>query len=319
MRLYVIKNNTLKPQYISEGQVQTKNMASATWIDMCDPSGTEKKSLQRLLLTQFPESTAIQEIEASARFFTDKSGIHIYSLFLEKKERCLQNVSVAFILQPSRLISIRHGKGIADFRLLRLRIRNKMVQSKTPHDLLVTIFDYKVENLADAIEDIYSELEKVSHQILSSKYHDHEQDLEQLASLEDENGKIRLCLMDTQRALTFLRRQLHDKPDLQGAINDIMHDIETLLPHTTFLFDKINFLMDASLGFINLEQNKIIKTFSIAAVVFMPPTVIASIYGMNFEHIPELKFIWGYPGALVLMILSGIAPYWIFKAKGWLK
>jgi magnesium transporter len=105
---------------------------------------------------------------------------------------------------------------------------------------------------------------------------------------------------------------------LHEITHDIMRDMNILLSHTTFLFDKINFLMDAAMGFINIEQNKIIKTFSIAAVVFMPPTLIASIYGMNFKHIPELKWLWGYPGSLAIMVLSGIAPYWLFKRKGWL-
>ncbi len=97
-----------------------------------------------------------------------------------------------------------------------------------------------------------------------------------------------------------------------------MRDVDTLMSHTTFLFDKINFLMDSTQGFINIAQNKIIKIFSIAAVVFLPPTLVASIYGMNFQYMPELNLQMGYPGALALMLLAGIAPYWIFKRKGWL-
>lgn len=97
-----------------------------------------------------------------------------------------------------------------------------------------------------------------------------------------------------------------------------MRDVETLMSHTTFLFDKINFLMDSTQGFINIAQNKIIKIFSIAAVVFLPPTLVASIYGMNFQYMPELNLQLGYPGALGLMLLAGISPYWFFKRKGWL-
>jgi magnesium transporter len=115
-----------------------------------------------------------------------------------------------------------------------------------------------------------------------------------------------------------LLRHLRNQPDAAETLREIMRDVETLMSHTTFLFDKINFLMDSTQGFINIEQNQIIKIFSIAAVVFLPPTLVASIYGMNFELMPELKWLLGYPWALGLMTVAGIAPYWFFKRKGWL-
>jgi magnesium transporter len=101
-------------------------------------------------------------------------------------------------------------------------------------------------------------------------------------------------------------------------VRELLRDIDSLLPHNSFLFEKVNFLMDAAQGFINIEQNQIIKIFSIAAVVFLPPTLVASIYGMNFDHLPELHWLAGYPWALALMVVSAIAPYWYFKRKGWL-
>ncbi|WP_345544432.1 CorA family divalent cation transporter, partial [Streptomyces chitinivorans] len=131
-------------------------------------------------------------------------------------------------------------------------------------------------------------------------------------------GKTRLCLMDTQRNISFLLRHLSKEGELRETLREINRDIETLMSHTTFLFDKINFLMDSTQGFINIGQNQIIKIFSIAAVVFLPPTLVASIYGMNFVHMPELQWQFAYPGAIGLMILAGIAPYWYFKRKGWL-
>ena len=124
--------------------------------------------------------------------------------------------------------------------------------------------------------------------------------------------------MDTQRSVSFLLRHLRGLTELQESCRDIKRDVDTLMTHTMFLFDKINFLMDSTQGFINIEQNQIIKIFSIAAVVFLPPTLVASIYGMNFNFMPELKWLAGYPWALGLMVLSGIAPYWYFKKKGWL-
>ncbi len=142
--------------------------------------------------------------------------------------------------------------------------------------------------------------------------------LSQIAAYEDTNGKSRLSLMDTQRALSFLLRNVKLSAEQVENTREISRDVESLLPHTAFLFDKINFLMDAMMGSVNIEQNQIIKIFSIAAVVFLPPTLVASIYGMNFRFMPELHWLLGYPAAIVLMILSALAPYWFFKRKGWL-
>jgi magnesium transporter len=199
-----------------------------------------------------------------------------------------------------------------------MRARRGQVESHTAQELLVTLFEQKVENLADLLEDIHRKLEGVGYLVLEDKDSELEDAIGQLAKLEDSNGKIRLCLMDTQRSISFLQRHLRDQPSLQETCREIMRDLDTLLSHTAFLFDKINFLMDSTQGFINIEQNQTIKIFSIAAVVFMPPTMIASIYGMNFQFLPELQWQFGYPSALALMILSGLTPYWYFKRKGWL-
>ena len=241
----------------------------------------------------------------------------MHALFLAQTEGRPCTVSVAFILQKNRLITIREGD-LADFRLLRLRARRGQVESHSPAELLVTLFDQKVENHADGIEDLHRELEDVSHLVLEDEHADLEEAIDELARIEDANGKIRLCLMDTQRHIFFLLRHFRGSPELSETLREITRDIETLMSHTAFLFDKINFLMDSTQGFINIEQSQIIKTFSIAAVVFLPPTVIASIYGMNFNVMPELTWKLGYPFAILLMVLSGIAPYWFFKRKGWL-
>ncbi|PKM09846.1 MAG: magnesium and cobalt transport protein CorA [Gammaproteobacteria bacterium HGW-Gammaproteobacteria-3] len=317
LRLCTINNRILTPQYLPK-VIRKQLITEAKWVDAYEPEHEERELLQTFLRTELPDSTEVEEIEASARYFVDSFGIHIHSLFLGQKEGRSQTVSVAFILHADRLITLRKNLELADFRLLRMRARKKRIEVANPRELLLTIFEQKVENLADTIEDIFGRLGHVSYQVLEEEGADNEDSIDQLAKLEDTNGKIRLCLMDTQRSLAFLLRQMRGQPECQETIHDMMRDIDTLLSHTAFLFEKINFLMDAALGFINIEQNQIIKTFSIAAVVFMPPTLIASIYGMNFEYMPELKWLLGYPGALVLMVLSGIAPYWFFKRKGWL-
>jgi magnesium transporter len=140
-----------------------------------------------------------------------------------------------------------------------------------------------------------------------------------IAEQEDLNGQIRRNILDTQRAVSFLlRRKLLTSTQLEDA-QQILRDIESLNSHTAFLFGKINFLMDATVGFININQNNVIKIFSVAAVALLPPTLIASIYGMNFEFMPELKWMMGYPFALGLMVTSVLLPYLFFRRKGWLR
>jgi magnesium transporter len=292
-------------------------LPDADWIDAHEPDDDERKLLEGLLHTDLPESSEVEEIEASARCFVDQAGIHVHLLFLAQTEGRHNTVSVACILQKERLITIREGD-LADFRLLRMRARRGQVEAQTPHELLVTLLEQKVENHADTLEDLHRQLEKVSYLVLEDDSAELEEAITKLACLEDSNGKIRLCLMDTQRDISFLLRHLKALPDQADTLREIMRDVETLMSHTTFLFDKVNFLMDSTQGFINIEQNQIIKIFSIAAVVFLPPTLVASIYGMNFDYMPELKWLLGYPWAIGLMIASGIAPYWYFKRKGWL-
>jgi magnesium transporter len=140
-----------------------------------------------------------------------------------------------------------------------------------------------------------------------------------IARQEDLNGRIRRNVMDTRRAVSFMMRARMLNADQFEEARQILRDIESLDNHTAFLFDKINFLMDATVGFININQNKIIKIFSVASVALLPPTLIASIYGMNFQFMPELSLSWGYPYAMLLMLCSALVPMWYFRKRGWLK
>lgn len=316
LRLFSIENGLIKEMKVDPSEI-AQQLLQSDWIDAHEPDEQERALLELLLQTDVPESDEYDEIETSARCFVDQTGIHVHSLFLSQTEGRHVTVTVACILQPNHLITIREGD-LADFRLMRMRARRGQVECSSPQELLVTLFEQKVENHADILEDIHRQLEGVSHMVLEGEGADLEDAISKLARLEDSNGKIRLCLMDTQRDISFLLRHLRHQHDLPETLREVMRDIETLMSHTTFLFDKINFLMDSTQGFINIEQNQIIKIFSIAAVVFLPPTLVASIYGMNFDFMPELKMGLGYPWALFLMVVSGIAPYWYFKRKGWL-
>ena len=316
LRFFDFTNGKLVERKLTDGRFD-QAMLHTGWVDAQDTSDEERDRLEALLHTELPESDDVEEIESSARYFTDSSGIHVHSLFLTQSEGRMDTTTVAFILQAERLITVRECE-LADFRLLRMRARRGQVEVRTPRHLLLTMFEQKVENLADAIEDIHHELEIISHRVLEETETDLESAIDDLAALEDSNGKIRLCLMDTQRSISFLQRQLRESKGAQEIIPDVIRDIDTLMSHTTFLFDKINFLMSTTQGFINIEQNKIIKIFSIASVMFLPPTLVASLYRMNFEFMPELKFAFGYPMAIGLMILAGLIPLVYFKRKGWL-
>lgn len=203
---------------------------------------------------------------------------------------------------------------------MRKHLKTQHIKATTPLEVIIALFDAKVEYLADTLEEVYEDLEEVSQNALSEQYKDVDEQLRTITLQEDLNGKVRLNLLDTQRSLRYLMRacshMLNDEQ--KDNIRDMLRDIESLTPHTGFLFEKINFLMESTMGYINLEQNNIIKIFSVAAVMFLPPTLIASIYGMNFKIMPELSIEFGYPIALGLMLLSALATFLFFKRKGWL-
>jgi magnesium transporter len=317
LRLFKLQGSTLREDLQADENTKVA-LANALWIDAREPSDEEREELNTFLRAELPESDDVEEIEFSARYFQDGAGIHVHSLFLAPGESGRHSTAtVAFILQDKRLITLRE-EDIADFRLLRMRTRAGQVQVASPSELLVTMFEQKVENLADALEDIHRKLEDVSRMVLEDNDAELEDAIDQLAKLEDSNGKIRLCLMDTQRSISFIQKHIRDSVELQETTREIKRDVDTLMSHTAFLFDKINFLMDSTQGFINIEQNQIIKIFSIAAMVFLPPTVVASMYGMNFKIIPFSDWPYGFELALAMMVLSAVLPYWYFKRKDWL-
>jgi magnesium transporter len=229
----------------------------------------------------------------------------------------LRSFNVSLNLRVDRLISVR-GEDLSLFRLLRQYLRQDRIHAAGPMELLLHLFALKVDYLSDSIEDVYKILEPASEQVFETENLD--ELLRMITRQEDSNGKIRLSLLDTQRTLRFLQRYQIDKlgKDNKRQIREMLSDIESLLPHTQFLFDKINFMLDATMSFTNLQQSKIIKIFSVAAVVFLPPTLIASIYGMNFNIMPELQQSWGYPMALGMMLASAFGTYYFFKRKDWL-
>lgn len=301
----------------AQGEITRESLASAMWLDLLDPDDDERNLVESLHSQPLPENEDVEEIEASARSYQDEAGLHVHSLFLHKVDERHRNSSVAFTLTDTQLITLRERE-IPAFRLMRMRARRLSGLASDPVSILLGMFEIKIDDLADTLEEVYTQLENTSNLVLEDNDSPIEDALDELARQEDTNGKVRLCLMDTQRALSFVLRRGKLSAEHAETARELLRDIDSLLPHNSFVFDKINFLMDAAQGFISIQQSKIIKIFSIAAVVFLPPTVIASIYGMNFDLMPELQWQLGYPWALGLMVLSGLAPYLFFKLKGWL-
>ena len=291
------------------------------WVDLDAPTPEEKGWIAQHFGLTIPQDAVDDDLEESARFYEEDNGeLHIRSDFLIDDDQQARNVRVAFILYKNVLFSV-HGEDLPVFRLLRLRARRIPALIEDAKDVLLKLYDADAEYSADALEGIYDSLEAVSARVLKENVNDQAagEALAAIAKEEDLNGRIRRNVMDTRRAVSFMMRSRLLNAEQFEEARQILRDIDSLDSHTTFLFDKINFLMDATVGFININQNKIIKIFSVASVALLPPTLIASIYGMNFQHMPELAQTWGYPFALALMAASAVVPMWYFRKRGWLK
>ncbi len=296
-----------------------ENLNNAIWIDLVDPSEQERTALEKSFSQKLAEDPDIEDLESSARFFEDKDGLHLNTFFYCLDEDDYADMeSVAFTIRDGRLFTLRERE-LPAFRLYRMRTRTTKLTDGNAYELLLDLLDTKVEQLADVIEDIYASLEKLGRVVLEGTQGEAlDEALSSLTEYEDASSKVRLCLMDTQRALSFLVRKTRLPGNQLEQAREILRDIESLQPHNESLFQKVNFLMQAAMGFINIEQNRIIKLFSVVSVMFLPPTLVASNYGMNFANMPELNFAYGYPLAIGLMVLAAVAPYWYFKHKGWL-
>ncbi|NBI13537.1 magnesium/cobalt transporter CorA [[Haemophilus] felis] len=297
----------------------SSDLNNAIWLDLLEPSADERELLQEGLGQNLASFLELEDIEASARFFEDEDGLHLHSFFYcEDEEDYADLASVAFTVRDGRLFTLR-DRELPAFRLYRMRSRNQRLVECNAYEVLLDLFETKIEQLADVIENIYADLEKLSRVILNGTQGEaFDEALATLTEQEDTSSKVRMCLMDTQRALSFLVRKTRLPTNQLEQAREILRDIESLQPHNESLFQKVNFLMQAAMGFINIEQNRIIKIFSVVSVIFLPPTLVASNYGMNFSNMPELGFQYGYPIALGLMALAAFAPYWYFKRKGWL-
>ena len=327
LNIFTLANGRLFQEEIES--LEELSQFQPIWVDLESPTVEEKRWVKQYYGLSIPEDAMDEDIEESARFYEEDNGdLHIRSDFLIADDDEPRTVRVAFILNQFNeqhkskgvLFSI-HDEDVPVFRLLRLRARRAPGLIEDAKEVLLKLFDADAEYSADTLEGIYDELEKVSNKVLSGDVTDAMAGavLGSIARHEDMNGRIRRNVMDTRRAVSFMMRSKMLNGEQFEEARQILRDIDSLDSHTAFLFDKINFLMDATVGFININQNKIIKIFSVASVALLPPTLIASIYGMNFKFMPELDWTGGYPFALALMVGSALVPMWYFRKRGWLK
>jgi magnesium transporter len=327
LNVFTLANGRLFQEEIESLEALTR--FKPIWVDLESPTPQERRWVKQHFGLSIPEDAMDDDIEESARFFEEDNGeLHVRSDFLIDDEQDPRAIRVAFILNQHNadlksqgvLFSI-HDEDVPVFRLLRMRARRMPGLIEDAKDVLLMLFDADAEYCADTLEDIYDDLEKVSRQVLAGNVTDDTagQVLSAIARHEDMSGRIRRNVMDTRRAVSFMMRSRMLNAEQFEDARQILRDLDSLDSHTAFLFDKINFLMDATVGFININQNKIIKLFSVASVALLPPTLIASLYGMNFQYMPELSQKWGYPFALGLMVLSAVVPMLYFRKRGWLK
>ncbi len=327
LNIFTLANGRLVQEEIES--LQELARFQPIWVDLESPTPEEKRWIKQHYGLSIPDDAMDEDIEESARFYEEYNGeLHIRSDFLIDDHEHPRGVRVAFILNlvndelksKGVLFSI-HDEDVPVFRLLRLRARRAPGLITDARQVLLKLFDGDAEYSADALEGIYDELEQAGKKVLSGNVTDAlaGEVLGAIARQEDLNGRIRRNVMDTRRAVSFMMRSKMLNAEQFEEARQILRDIESLDSHTAFLFDKINFLMDATVGFININQNKIIKIFSVASVALLPPTLIASVYGMNFKFMPELELEYGYAYAIALMVASAIVPMLYFRKRGWLK
>lgn len=284
------------------------------WIDLIQPSYDERIRTEELCDITLQSRKEIEEIEVSSRYFETSEIIVNNAHFLIPYENEFRREPVSFIIKNNILVSYRNAE-LRTFAEMYRRLEHNNRPMNAFH-IFLTIMEIRIDFDADLIETIVKEIASISSTLIQNKLS--EELLVQISKYQEDTMAIRENIVDKQRVLSSILKsdifpvEMHDKERI------MLKDIGSLLDYTAFSFQRLDYLQNTVLGFINLEQNKIIKIFTLATVVLMPPTLIASIYGMNFQYIPELKWKLGYPFALIIMLLSVSITFYFFKKKKWL-
>ena len=301
----------------------------ATWIDLEKPTHEEEKLVERCIGLNVPTQEEMAEIEPSSRLYEREPALYMTASVLSGVvDGHPTTTPISFVLVDNRLVTVRYATP-KPVRAFIEHIDREPELARDATTVLVRLLDAMIDRLADELEELGGEIERISAHIFHRKMEDRRIPADRLTALLTRIGrahsllaKIRYSAVSTARMLSFLlgTERFHEAAlkETRRHLASLVNDVTSLGEHADFLSDNLTFLLEASLGLISIEQNAAMKLFSWAALIFLPPTLIAGIYGMNFEHMPELKWLLGYPMALVLIIAAAVLPILYFKRRGWI-
>ena len=301
-------------------------LPSTLWIDLLDPAAAEEDAIEKTLKLDVPTRAEMREIEASNRFYQENSAYYMTAFVIYGGDTDNVNTSnVTFILAGTRLITVRYGEPKA-FPLFAAKACKGDLPVATGAQIMIGLLEALVQRQADLIERVQDEVEKLAPQIFDIKTsRSRGRKLEVILRTIGKEGDI---VSRAQESSLSLHRTLHyfadaarersEDPKLVARIETAQRDINSLTDSLRSMSGRVTFLLDATLGMISTEQNQIIKLFSVMSVMLMPPTLVASVYGMNFKWMPELDWHLGYPMAIGLMVISAVIPFIYFRRRGWL-
>jgi magnesium transporter len=300
---------------------------NAVWIDLLNPTMEEDRAVERLAGIAVPTREDMQEIEISSRLYIENGARYMTATLMCQSDTDMpKTTAVTFILAGHRLVTVRYDEP-KPFALVEHKLARSCMPGISGEMVLMELLDAVIDRCADILERAGADVDQVSHDIFEPESARHgqakrySQILIAIGRKGDLVSKIRESLVSIGRVVTFLSAVVEGakwSKDMREQLKTMQRDVVSLTDHSSYLSNKITFTLDAMLGVVNLEQNNIIKLFSVMAVVLMPPTLIASIYGMNFKAMPELEWAHGYPMALIMMLMAAVLPYFLFKWKKWL-
>ncbi|KRA61828.1 magnesium transporter [Caulobacter sp. Root655] len=293
----------------------------AVWIELVDPTRAEEVAVEKSIGLLLPTREEMAEIEASSRLYQEDGGTFMTATVLVNADGDLPTAApVTFVLTGDRLVTIRYVEPKA-FKVFAAQAERQPSLCPGGAQTFLGLLDAIVDRTADIIERTAGEVETQSRVIFSRpRGAAFEAILNRLGRAQNINAKARDSLISLARLLSFavLAEQFTGDKELRDHLKSLQRDVQSITDHSGFLSGNITFLLDAALGLINIEQNSIFKIFSVFSVMFLPPTLVAGIYGMNFEHMPELRWLHGYPFAIGLMLVAALGPLMWFRRRGWL-
>ncbi|MCD6201570.1 MAG: magnesium/cobalt transporter CorA [Bacteroidales bacterium] len=286
------------------------------WLDLLQPTTKERNFAEELFNIKLQSQEEIEEIESSSKFSETESQIIINSNFMVRESTLYSAHPVSLILKNNVLISFRNTK-LQTFgdTIRRIKNRNKYITSA--YQIILALFDSRIDLDADYLEAITRDISRLSKEVNIAQDLD-EEVLLSIGTLQETTMMIHENIVDKQRIFSAMLKSDFFPEESYEFIRIMLKDIGSLLDHTQFSFERLEFLQNTFLGLVDFEQNKVIKIFTVVTVIFMPPTLIASIYGMNFKHMPELSWPYSYPLALLAMVAASFGTLWFFKRKKWL-